>query len=190
MESQTLRMPESTDEASEADETSPTLSELFVAMEGPLLAYATKLMHTRNDAQDLVQEAFVRLHAHFDEVRQPRAWLYRTGRNLAFNHKRKHGRVVLFDPSGQDEGYSREPTDEETLPDERIERMEAVGMLMICLDRLEEDVKALVKMKFVEELSYKEMAVRTGLKVGNVGYKLHHAIKFLADEMESEGLPI
>ena len=56
MESQTLKMPESTIEASEANKGSPTLSELFVAMEGPLLAYATKLMHTRNDAQDLVQE--------------------------------------------------------------------------------------------------------------------------------------
>lgn len=190
MESQTLRMPESTIEASEADGSSPTLSELFVAMEGPLLAYATKLMNDRSEAQDLVQEAFVRLHGHFDEVRLPKAWLYRTVRNLAFNHKRKHGRVIPFDPSGQDEGYSREPTDEEMLPDERIERMEAVGMLMICLDRLEEDVKALVRMKFVEELSYKEMAVRTGLSVGNVGYKLHHAIKFLADEMKSEGLPI
>ena len=45
----------------------------------------------------------------------------------------------------------------------------------------------LINMKFVEELSYKEMAAKTGLSVGNVGYKLHHAIKFLADEMESEG---
>ena len=81
MESQTLRMPESTIEASEADGSSPTLSELFVAMEGPLLAYATKLMNDRSEAQDLVQEAFVRLHGHFDEVRLPKAWLYRTVRN-------------------------------------------------------------------------------------------------------------
>ena len=190
MESQTLRMPKPTIEANEADDTSPTLSELFVAMEGPLLAYATNLMKDRYDAQDLVQEAFVRLHNHFDEVRQPKAWLYRTVRNLAFNHKRKHGRMITFDPSGQDEGYSREPIDEDILPDERIERMEAVGMLMLCMDRLDDEVKALVRMKFVEELSYKEMAVRTGLSIGNVGYKLHHAIKFLADEMESEGLPI
>ena len=190
MESQTLRMPESTIGTGEANESSPTLSELFVAMEGPLLAYAGKLMNDRNEAQDLVQEAFVRLHNHFDEVRQPKAWLYRTIRNLAFNHKRKHRRVIPFDPSGQEEGYSREPVDEETLPDERIERMEAVGMMMLCLDRLEEEVQLLVRMKFMEELSYKEMSSRTGLSVGNVGYKLHHAIKFLADEMKSEGLPI
>ena len=103
-------------EANEADDTPPTLSELFVAMEGPLLAYATNLMKDRYDAQDLVQEAFVRLHKHFDEVRQPKAWLYRTVRNLAFNHKRKHGRMITFDPSGQEEGYSREPTDEDVLP--------------------------------------------------------------------------
>ncbi len=190
MESQTLRMPDSTTKMDEANEGTPSLSELFVAMEGPLLGYANQLMNDRNEAQDLVQEAFLRLHRHFDEVRQPKAWLYRTVRNLAFNHKRKHRRIIPFDPSAKAEGPSQEPPDEETLPDERIERMEAVGMLMLCLDRLADDVRTLVKMKFVEELSYKEMSSRTGLSVGNVGYKLHHAIKFLADEMESEGLPI
>ena len=190
MQSQTIKVPDSTTKMDEASEGTPSLSELFVAMEGPLLGYASQLMNDRNEAQDLVQEAFLRLHRHFDEVRQPKAWLYRTVRNLAFNHKRKHRRIIPFDPSAKAEGPAQEPSDEETLPDERIERMEAVGMLMLCLDRLADDVKALVKMKFVEELSYKEMSSRTGLSVGNVGYKLHHAIKFLADEMESEGLPI
>ncbi|MBT4665471.1 MAG: RNA polymerase sigma factor, partial [Opitutae bacterium] len=60
-------------------------------------------------------------------------------------------------------------------------------LAMLCLDRLAEDMRALVKMKFVEGLSYKEMASATGMSIGNIGYKLHHAIKFLAGEMEREG---
>ena len=73
------------------------------------------------------------------------------------------------------------------MPDARIERMESVGLAMICLERLTDDAKELINMKFVEELSYKEMSSRTGMTVSNVGYKLHHAIKFLATEMNKEG---
>ena len=180
---------EVTTEKSEADENPSTLADLFTVMEGPLLAYVNRLMNDREEAQDVVQESFLRLHRHFDEVRQPKAWLYRTARNLSFSHKRKHGKVIPFSPiAGKDEeGPTLEVPDEEPLPDARIERLESVGMAMLCLERLAEDVRDLVRMKFVEGLSYKDMSARTGMTVGNVGYKLHHAIKFLALEMKREG---
>ena len=91
-----------------------------------------------------------------------------------------------FSPVAE-EGPSYEPVDEEPLPDAHIERLESVGLAMLCLDRLAEDLRALVNMKFVDGLSYKEMASRTGMSIGNVGYKLHHAIKYLALEMKREG---
>ena len=55
-----------------------TIEELFAALESPLLNYALRLASDRAIAEDLVQEAFMRLHAQFDEVREPRRWLYRT----------------------------------------------------------------------------------------------------------------
>jgi RNA polymerase sigma factor (sigma-70 family) len=189
MEVFSLKMSEDmTKEKGEADESSLTLEEIFAAMERPLLAYVYHLMNDRDEAQDIVQESFLRLHQHFDEVRQPSAWLYRTSRNLAFSYKRKHGKVIPFSPIvGEDDSPSMEQIDEQPLPDDRTERLESVGLAMLCLDRLAEDMRTLVKMKFVEGLSYKEMAATTGMSIGNVGYKLHHAIKLLAVEMEREG---
>ena len=189
MEVFSLKMSEDmTKEKGEADESSLTLEEIFAAMERPLLAYVYHLMNDRDEAQDIVQESFMRLHQHFDEVRQPSAWLYRTSRNLAFSYKRKHGKVIPFSPIvGEDDSPSMEQIDEQPLPDDRTERLESVGLAMLCLDRLAEDMRTLVKMKFVEGLSYKEMATTTGMSIGNVGYKLHHAIKLLAGEMEREG---
>lgn len=70
------------------------LAELFAALESPLFAYAMQLVQQSETAQDLVQEAFVHLHADFDTVRQPRPWLYRTVHNLAANHHRKHRKIV------------------------------------------------------------------------------------------------
>jgi RNA polymerase sigma-70 factor (ECF subfamily) len=65
-----------------------TIEELFTALESPLLSYAVRLSGDAGAAEDIVQEAFMRLHAQFDEVREPRRWLYRTVHNLALNHRR------------------------------------------------------------------------------------------------------
>lgn len=162
------------------------LGELFATLETPLLNYASSLVQKPDIAQDLVQDAFLRLHKRLDEVREPKAWLYRTVHNLAMSHHRKHSRVISMDFEDAD-GFA-EPVDDDALPDARLERMEAVGMAMLCLDRLKENARELIQLKFVENLSYKEIAERTGLSVGNVGYKLHHAIKFLAGELKKEGV--
>ena len=179
-----------TEERVDSDSRPRSLAEIFEEMEGPLLAFANNLMKNKHEAQDIVQEGFLRLNRHFEEVRTPVPWLYRTVRNLAYSHGRKHGRVVAFSPLGsesEDHCPGFDVQDDEPLPDARIERMESVGLAMICLERLADDAKELINMKFVEGLSYKEMSSRTGMTVSNVGYKLHHAIKFLALEMNKEG---
>ncbi|MSU22121.1 MAG: RNA polymerase sigma factor, partial [Pedosphaera sp.] len=66
-----------------------TIEELFAALESPLLNYAVRLFNELDVAEDVVQEAFMRLHAQFEKVREPRRWLYRTVHNLALNHRRR-----------------------------------------------------------------------------------------------------
>jgi DNA-directed RNA polymerase specialized sigma24 family protein len=45
-----------------------------------------------------------------------------------------------------------------------------------------------VKLRFNEDLSYKETSNRTGLTVGHVGYLLHHALKSIAVELDKVGV--
>src|SRR5512143_1093980 len=82
------------DEASAEPPGSGTIEELFTALESPLLSYALRLCGEGGAAEDIVQEAFMRLHAQFDEVRQPRRWLYRTVHNLTLNYRRQAGKIV------------------------------------------------------------------------------------------------
>jgi RNA polymerase sigma-70 factor (ECF subfamily) len=170
-------------------------------LETPLLAYAMRLTRHSETAQDCVQEAFLRLHPRLakGEIRDPSAWLYRTVHNLAITGLRAAGNVVSFDahdPSVEGDArpradHDRAFADPALLPDAEVERLEASGLARLVFERLRRlDPRAaeVVRLKFYEELSYKEIAARTGLAVGHVGYILHHALKSLASEMNRAGL--
>src|SRR2546426_12779755 len=79
-----------------------TIEELFAALESPLLGYALRLVGQRAAAEDMVQEAFMRLQAQFDQVREPRRWLYRTVHNLALNQCRDAAKIVPLPLAGSE----------------------------------------------------------------------------------------
>ena len=165
-----------------------SIEALFLALESPLLSYARRLAPSTDMAEDLVQEAFVRLHAQFDQVRAPRNWLYRTVHNLALNQRRNNDKIVPFASASDSEAESgSDPADPQPLPDEQIARWEGVGLVRLNLKNLDAQSQELIRLKFTEELSYKEISLRTGLSVGNVGYLLHHSLKSLAAELAKAG---
>jgi RNA polymerase sigma-70 factor (ECF subfamily) len=152
------------------------------------LAYALRLVGERGLAEDIVQEAFMRLHSNFAEVREPRRWLYRTAHNLALNQRRAADKIVQLAPAHAEGQYHSEATDPQPLPDEQIVRLEGIGLVRLSLLSLDERSRELLRFKFHENLSYKEIASRTGLTIGHVGYLLHHAIKTVAGELAKNGI--
>ena len=182
----TVAQPDAT---STAPPRSESIEELFAALESPLLSYAMRLLGARAPAEDAVQEAFMKLHAQFAEVREPRRWLYRTVHNLALNHRRAAGKTVpLENPAEDSPGAAQDTTDPEPLPDEQIIRWEGIGLVRLSLAALDERSREVVRLKFHEDLSYKQISERTGLKTGHVGYLLHHALKAIAAELARTGL--
>ena len=177
------------DQASAQPPAWETIEELFMALESPLLGYALRLAGQFSVAEDIVQEAFMRLHVQFDEVRQPRRWLYRTVHNLALNQRRDAGKIVPLHATDEDDApAANDATDPQPLPDEQIVRLEGIGLVRLSLEILDPRSRELIHLKFNEELSYKEISARTGLSIGNVGYILHHALKAIADELAKNGI--
>ena len=177
------------DQASAGTSGSETIEELFAALESPLLGYALRFVGEPGAAEDLVQEAFMKLHAQFDAVREPRKWLYRTVHNLALNNRRAADKIVpLEQPSEDGSSTTQDTADPQPFPDEQIARWEGIGLVRLSVETLDERSRELVRLKFNEGLSYKEIAARTGLSVGNVGYVLHHAIKAIATELAKNGV--
>ncbi len=165
------------------------IAELFAALESPLLGYALRLLGQGAAAEDIVQEAFMRLHAQFDQVREPRRWLYRTVHNLALNHRRQADKTVSLGLHSEEAWPAvPDPPDPQPLPDEQIARWEGIGLVRLSLETLDPRSRELVRLKFNDGLSYKEISVRTGLSTGNVGYLLHHALKAVAAELAKNGI--
>lgn len=161
-------------------EEKPTLRQVFEAEEGPLLRFAWGMLGRREVAEDIVQEAFLRLHAHWEEVGNPRAWLFRSVRNLSLNHLRDHRRETVTD----------EPPEWDAVggPGEQLSRLEAAGAVRLLLAELGDDDRTLIQLKYQEDLKYAQISERTGLSVGNVGYKLHHLLKGLAESLKRMGI--
>ena len=168
-----------------------TIEELFAALEAPLLSYGLRLTGELGLAEDVVQEAFMKLHSQFKEVREPRRWLYRTVHNLALNQRRSASKIVSLHHSSENENESSpvpDTADPAPLPDEQIIRMEGIGQVRLSLETLDERSRELIRLKFNDELSYKNIAARMGISTGNVGYLLHHALKNIGDELARTGV--
>ena len=166
-----------------------TLEALFESLESPLLAYAYRLTKSVEVAQDLVQESFLKLQEHFHKVKEPKPWLYRTVHNLAVNHHRKTHRMVTMQHQDKEgDLVEMETKDDGMLPDESIVHQEALGMVRLSLETLDLRSRELVRLKFEENMTYRQIAEKTGLSVSNVGYVLHHAVKSLSIELKKLGV--
>ncbi|MBK1833788.1 RNA polymerase sigma factor [Roseibacillus ishigakijimensis] len=166
----------------EAAPPKPTMRQLFESEEVPLVRFAYGLLGRREVAEEIVQEGFLALFENFDQVENPRAWLYRAIRNKALNEIRKRQRETL------DDTLPEAPDDAGESPDTVLARLEAAGQLQLLIAELAQRDGELLRLKYQEGLGYKEIAERTKMSVGNVGYRLHHLLKSLADGLRKVGV--
>ncbi len=148
--------------------------------EGPLLLYAGRLLGDPHAAQDVVQEAFLRLLAQDPAAVGPRipGWLYAVCRNLAMDRLRR-GRLMerSATPALEERpGAGRGPADLAALRDDAAAAVREV-------DRLPARHREAVLLRFSHGLSYRETAEVMDVTVSHVGVLLHEAMKTLRARM-------
>ena len=159
------------------------LRSLYDQEESGLLRYAFSLVGRREVAEEIVQEVFLKLHVRWEEVDSPRAWLFRSVRNRAFTYLRDNKRELLAADEPETTGDA-----DQSSPDKLIQRMESLAKVRNALDQLGENDRQLVKLKYFENLKYREISERTGLSISNVGYRLHHILKELGNRLRPSGI--
>ncbi len=149
-----------------------------------MLRYAFSLTGRRAVAEEIVQDVFMRLHTKWDDIQSPRAWLFRSVRNQAYNYIRDTQREVL----NVDENEVTDTEHEHDRPDALMERMETNAAVRKMVEELDEEDRQLLQLKYFENLKYRDISERTGLSVSNVGYRLHHILKELASKLRPLGI--
>ncbi len=141
-----------------------------------LVRYASRLLLDVERGRDVVQEAFLRL-AKQDRARvEPRLaeWLFTVVRNLALDVRGKESRMQSLDNVPIDTRTSAEPG-----PDQAVEQLEARDAVIRVVAGLPEKQQEVIRLKFQEGLSYKEISRITEHSVSYVGVLVHHAMQTL-----------
>jgi len=158
-----------------------SIEEVFENEEPTLVRYAYGLLGRRELAEEVVQDAFLKLHGHWSEVENPRAWLFRCVRNLSLNLLRKNQRELL-DESLEGAQAMRDR------PDEELDRIESIGLVQTLIAEMSERDQMLLKLKYFQGLKYEQIAQRLEMSVGHVGYRLHHLLKDLGERLKRSGM--
>ena len=163
------------------------VKEWFKKLEKPLMIYAFQIVHDREEAQDLVQDAFLRFFKQEDKILEPKAWLYKTLRNLSISFLRKDGRLQRTTDGDQLDFLDSMNRPVESILVKNLEKDEALNRVRHAISLLPKESAKIIQLKFDQQKSYNEISQITGLSVSNVGYKLHHIIKDLSQALKREG---
>jgi RNA polymerase sigma-70 factor (ECF subfamily) len=132
---------------------------------------AYSVLRHKQDAEDVAQEAFIRAHREFHQLRDRdrfRAWLARMSWRLALDHRRGHKRRVVREDraSVPDVAPSHEA---DVLARERSER------LWVAIDQLPERLRLVVVLASIEEHSIRDVAAMVEAPEGTVKSRLFEA---------------
>ena len=171
---------------------SRAFDQLFGRYAARLVNFVNRIIGDRDRAEDLVQEAFLRVHRHlprFDRSKQFSTWIYTIASNLAKNEIRNRRRSSLLmlqqgENGGEDGGILLQFEDSRTRPDEMYRQRYLSEVVNRCVALLSEQHREVFVMRELEGRSYEEIARLTGANLGTVKSRLNRARQSFAGVVE------
>ena len=150
-----------------------TLTSFLIENQARSYRLAYSVLHNRDESLDAVQTAVCRALEHQDSLRDPGAvktWFTRILMNACNDLLRQRIRVVPFPENGEEPfGEDPEPSDE---------------TLARRVDALPREVGTVIKLRFYEELTLKEIGEVTGQNISTVKSRLYAGLRKLRVAME------
>ena len=163
--------------------------------QSPLLRYVGQMLgRMDHEAEDIVQEAFVRLHRQVakrgsDSVKHLTTWLFRVAHNLTIDLLRKRSRRKAASPTVADPAI---PVEEQAADDMdvlgEVLRREARQVALRELAQLDEQQRQVVLLKIIQGMTLREVAAVVGVSVSLVNYRLNQGLKELAQRLKKAGV--
>jgi RNA polymerase sigma-70 factor (ECF subfamily) len=155
--------------------------------EGPLTLYATRLLGDADRARDVVQDAFLKLCRQDAADLQDRLaeWLFTVCRNRALDVLRKEGRMTRLSDEHSGAYASPDPG-----PAEAVETRDSAEQVLSALENLPQSQREVIRLKFQNGFSYREISRISGHSVTNVGFLIHTGLKTIRRRLVDDVQPL
>lgn len=162
-----------------------SFDELMTRYGDGIVFYLYGYLHSTEDAEDLMIEAFARIMVKKPTIREGcfKAYLYKTARNLALRCRARTLKTAEFSAEGMEEFF----TDGRTAADDFRDK-ERKALLHLCLERLDPQLRETLWLVCAEGLSYRETAEILHVTEKRIDKLLGRAKKQMRTELEKVGV--
>ena len=167
-------------EPAERDPSSPDILRLLVDNHARFLGFLERRVGSRDEAEDILQDAFVRSIGRTDALQTPEsatAWFYRVLRNALIDHHRREGTrsKAFLQLAAEAEG-------ETVAADHELEAV-ACACITAMVDTLKPEYGTALRRVDLDGLSVRDFAEEVGITPGNAGVRLHRAREALRRQL-------
>jgi RNA polymerase sigma factor (sigma-70 family) len=153
---------------------------------------ALRMTGNPDDAFDISQEAFIRVHRSlkgFKGEAKFSTWIYRIVSNLCidFNRKQKRIKQVPLENDDEDKPFKITITDSRFQPERNLERSEIMSAINRALASLSDEHREIFILRELNGLSYSEIAETKMIEVGTVKSRLFRAREKMCEALLESG---
>jgi len=163
------------------------LDRLIEQYQHRLLRYLIYLSGSRDLAEDLFQETWIRVleRGHqYDGRREFSTWLYAVARNLTIDHLRRKSPVSLDGLMESEDHAPLEPADPRPTAWEVVQQHEHAELINAALAGIPAEYREAIVLRFQDGLALDEIAAVTGAPVGTVKSRLYRGLNLLMGQLE------
>jgi RNA polymerase sigma-70 factor (ECF subfamily) len=147
----------------------------------PIYNFVYKYVNNSHDAEDITQETFVKIWKNlkkFDQEKKFKAWIYQVARNtmIDFFRRRKTIPFSRFEDANGDNVLIETLADLNPLPLEIFEKKDWAQRLTAAIDQLSPKYRAVVSMRYHEQLTLQEIAKILGEQLNTVKSRYRRAL--------------
>ncbi len=153
--------------------------QLVIRYQQRLYQVIRRQMTCHEDADDVLQNTFIKIFRHLDGFEQRSelfTWMYRIAVHEISNHHRRRKRSRTEELNVEDRGEADSYINTESLPQ----------LLESIVNTLPERQQMVFRMRYYDELSYKEMAQLLDLTEGALKASYHHAVRKIEEELKAK----
>lgn len=143
-----------------------------------------KMVFDHDDADDVVQEVFIKIWKNLGRFRQDSklyTWIYRIATNECLNFLKKKKRAAFFSISDYEDTLVSKLDHNAHIDGDHIEMA-----LQKALLTLPDKQRLVFNMKYFEDMKYDDIAEITGTSVGSLKASYHHAVKKVEDILNKD----